>query len=181
MSDSPERWLEDHGGALYAYALRHLRDPQRAEEAVQETLLAALESRGRFAGRSSVRTWLIGILKHKVIDELRRGLRAPLPTDDPADENFDASGRWRVPPADWGDPERALAQQEFWRALERCLDTLPPRLAQLYLLRDIWEVQTDELCKELAITTTNLWTTLHRTRLALRRCLERTWLGGGET
>lgn len=186
-SESPERWLEEHGGALYRYALLQMRDPHRAEEAVQETLLAALESWGRFAGRSSVRTWLIGILKHKILDELRRSLREQPygdvpddpPEDDPAEAHFTEAGRWRAPPADWGKPEQALAQHQFWIALEQCLDTLPLRLTRLFILREVWEMQTDEICKELAITPTNLWTMLHRARLGLRNCLERRWIDGG--
>lgn len=184
---SPETWLDEHGTALYRYALAQLRDPHRAEDAVQETLLAALGARERFSGGASVRTWLIGILKHKVMDQFRRQVRevplddpddAPLP-DEPADHSdFAPSGHWRNKLSDWGNPEETLERGEFIDFLQRCLEALPERLANLYWLREVLEDDTETICKEMAITPNNLWTMLHRARLGLRRCLERTWLEG---
>jgi RNA polymerase sigma-70 factor (ECF subfamily) len=183
---SPEQWLDRHGAALYRYALTHLRDPHLAEEAVQETLLAALRSRDRFAGGSSPRTWLIGILKHKIIDQFRRSARE-VTLDDPerfeaedlaaADDCFAADGHWETPPSDWGDPVKALEGTQFWTLLQRCLDALPERLARLFLLREVMEEDTEHICQELAITPTNLWTMLYRARLRLRDCLDGQWSG----
>lgn len=181
---SPERWLEEHGAALYRYALTHLRDEHKAEEAVQETLLAALQARDRFSGGASVRTWLIGILKHKIIDDFRRAARE-VALDEPddvaeeaaEDDNFAPDGHWSTRLADWGDPVRALESSQFLAILQRCLDALPPRLARLFWLREVMEEGAENICKELAITPTNLWTMLHRSRLGLRRCLDRNWVG----
>lgn len=180
----PERWLEEHGGALYRYALTHLRDAHLAEEAVQETLLAALQARERFAGGASVRTWLVGILKHKIIDQFRQGAREvaldePDVVEEDADpeHHFAPDGHWSMRPADWGDPARALESSQFLAILQRCLDALPPRLARLFWLREVMEEDTEIICKELAITPTNLWTMLHRGRLGLRQCLDRNWVG----
>lgn len=180
----PERWLQEHGGALYRYALTHLRDPHLAEEAVQETLVAALAARSRFAGGASVRTWLVGILKHKIIDLFRDAARH-VTLDDPLESEeesapedyFVADGHWRDRPSDWGDPERTLENAQFLAILQRCLDALPPRLARLFWLREVMEEETENICKELAITPTNLWTMLHRGRLGLRQCLDRNWVG----
>ncbi len=183
---TPEQWLTDHGDALYRYALARTRDKHQAEEAVQETLLAALESRTRFSGASSVRTWLIGILKHKLMDQFRRGLRE-VPLDDPDEgeglddaviENlFAPDGHWREPPGDWGSPEDILGRGQFMAVLQRCLDALPKRLARLFMLREVMEEETENICKELAITPTNLWTMLYRARMGLRQCLDRNWVG----
>jgi RNA polymerase sigma-70 factor (ECF subfamily) len=184
---SPETWLDEHGNALYRYALVQLRDPHRAEDAVQEALLAALGARERFSGCASVRTWLIGILKHKIMDQFRRQVReVPLDdpddvpgADDPADDgDFAHSGHWKNRLSDWGNPEETLERGEFLAFLQRCLDALPQRLAHLYWLREVLEEDTETICKEMAITPNNLWTMLHRVRLGLRRCLERTWLKG---
>ncbi|MDP2786825.1 MAG: sigma-70 family RNA polymerase sigma factor [Pseudomonadota bacterium] len=182
----PEQWLDDHGTALYSFALARIRDEHLAEEAVQETLLAALESRERFSGAASVRTWLIGILKHKIMDHFRRASREA-PLDDPAgcddldegasDEMFAADGHWRDRMADWGDPQETLERSQFMAILQRCLDALPPRLARLFWLREVMEEDSEIICKELAITPTNLWTMLHRGRLGLRQCLDRNWVG----
>ena len=183
---TPEQWLTDHGTALYRYALARTRDKHQAEEAVQETLLAALESRARFSGASSVRTWLIGILKHKLLDQFRRGLRE-VPLDDPDDGEglddtlvesmFAPDGHWREPPGDWGSPEEILGRGQFMAVLQRCLEALPKRLARLFMLREVMEEETENICKELAITPTNLWTMLYRARMGLRQCLDRNWVG----
>lgn len=182
--DTPEQWLEQHGSALYRYALLRTRDPHLAEEAVQETLLAALEGHARYAGQSSVRTWLTAILKHKLIDQFRREAReAPLEElldetmPDPAeiDTLFAADGHWLQRLADWGDPEATLRQNQFLQILQRCLDLLPKRLARLFLLREVQEESTQDICAELAISPSNLWTMLYRTRLGLRQCLEKNW------
>lgn len=183
---TPEQWLTDHGTALYRYALARTRDKHQAEEAVQETLLAALESQGRFRGGSSVRTWLIGILKHKLLDQFRRGMReVPLgepenaegPDDAMIENMFVPDGHWREPPADWGNPEELLGRDQFLAILQRCLDALPKRLARLFLLREVMEEDTENICQELAITPTNLWTMLYRARMGLRQCLDRNRVG----
>jgi RNA polymerase sigma-70 factor (ECF subfamily) len=184
---SPETWLDEHGDALYRYALTRLRDPHRAEDVVQETLLAALGGGERFSGGASVRTWLIGILKHKVMDQFRRQVRevplddpddAAAADDSPDDNDFTPSGHWRNRLSDWGNPQQALERGELIAFLQRCLEALPERMADLYWLREVMEEDTETICKEMAITPNNLWTMLHRARLGLRRCLERTWLEG---
>ncbi|MDA8382597.1 MAG: sigma-70 family RNA polymerase sigma factor [Betaproteobacteria bacterium] len=189
MNDSPagcpESWLSEHGAALYRYALAQTRDAHRAEEVVQDTLLAAFESRSRFAGNASVRTWLISILKHKLIDLFRREARETQ-LDDPDDldgvdalleESFNASGHWRERLAEWGNPEELLERNQFLEILQRCLDALPKRLARLFWLREVMEESTETVCQELTITPTNLWTMLYRTRLRLRECVDQNWVG----
>lgn len=183
---SPDAWLEEHGAALYKFALLHTRDEHRAEEAVQETLLAALQARDRFSGDAPVRTWLIGILKHKIMDMFRRDARE-VQLEDPddlesgedplAEEIFKPNGHWQNKPADWGNPEEMLERGQFMAILQRCLDALPPRLARLFMLREVMEEDTENICQELAITPTNLWTMLYRARLGLRQCLDRNWAG----
>ena len=180
----PERWLEDHGSALYSFAILHTRDSHRAEDLIQETLLAALKASKNFHGDSSVRTWLIGILKHKIMDEFRRQSREG-PSSNSAEEVFKViekqqmaeafteTGSWSHPIEAWGNPEQDLFRDEFWIFIERCTAGLSPNMARLFILRDLWGLETEEVCKELGITPTNLWTTLHRARLAMRQCLEK--------
>lgn len=183
--NSPEDWLAMHGSALYRYALVRTRDEHKAEDLVQETLLAALQARERFVGGSTTRTWLIGILKHKLMDLFRREAReAPLEdedvmdgADDELEAVFKASGRWQERPADWGDPEDMLSNRQFIEHLQRCIDALPPRLARIFWLREVMEEETKFICKDLAITPTNLWTMLYRARMGLRRCLDRNRVG----
>jgi RNA polymerase sigma-70 factor (ECF subfamily) len=178
--------IERERGYLLRYALLQLRNPAQAEDAVQETLLAALEGRDRFSGRSSLRTWLTGILKHKIIDHLRRsGRERPLNSADDdrseadiVDTLFADDGHWREFPADWGSPAKALENSRFWSAFELCLQRLPARTAQAFTMREVMEMTTDDICQELGITSTNCWVMLHRARLTLRECLELTWFDG---
>ncbi len=188
-SAASERWLAEHGDALFRYACLGVRDRDAAEDLVQETLLAALQSHRNFAGHSSERTWLIGILRHKLADHWRRiGREAPLEnhpdTDDPDDllgHLFDAENgdHWRAPPSHWLKPDSALEQQQFWRALSDCIDALPPVQAQAFALCEIDGVAGTEACKVLDVSPTNLWVMLHRARLRLRQCLENHWFTGG--
>jgi len=177
----PERWVETHGDALYRFALLRLRDPKAAEEIVQETFLAALQSRDRFLGQSSERSWLIGILKHKVIDHFRKN-RRERPVDDigsfeeEIEGLFDENGHWKrdeTGPCEWAaDPALLLERKEFWSAMERCLSKLPGRMASAFSLREIDDIDSREVCETLAISASNLWVLLHRARLQLRKCLE---------
>lgn len=181
--DRPEEWLAAHGDALYRYALLRLRDQDKAEEAVQETLLAGLQARQRFSGQASVRTWLIGILKHKILDQFRYEARVVNqddpddPPGEPLEQSFTADGHWSARLDDWGDPEATLENRQFWTMLQYCLDRLPKRLARLFVLREVMEEGTENICQELAITPTNLWTMLYRARMGLRQCLDRNWVG----
>jgi RNA polymerase sigma-70 factor, ECF subfamily len=178
-------WLAEHGDYLYRYALARLRDPHLAEDAVQETLLAALQGSG-FAGKASARTWLTGILKHKIIDHFRRQQReTPLETPDEladdatgADDYFAEDGHWNEPPQSWGDPGSLLQQDQFLQTLQECMDRLPKNLARIFLLREVEETDNEEICKELEISATNAWVMLYRARMGLRKCLEMNWLGG---
>ena len=167
---------------LLRYASLQLRNREAAEDAVQETLVAALAAEKSFAGRSNLRTWLTGILKHKIIDSMRRsGREQPLEgTGDEAnaddlDALFDQTGHWRDAPQAW--PEHALEEKQFLQALDRCLAALPARTGQVFLMREHLGFETGEICKELGITPTHCWVLLYRARMALRECLEKGWLG----
>lgn len=168
---------------LLRYASLQLRDRQAAEDAVQDTLLAALAGEAGFAGRSNLRTWLTGILKHKIVDAIRRQAREPVVFADAdeesgeIDELFSERGHWNERPAAWGDPDGALEQSQFFRALELCLERLPSRTAQVFMLREHLGFETGEICKELSITPTHCWVLLYRARMSLRECLQQTWFG----
>jgi RNA polymerase sigma-70 factor (ECF subfamily) len=177
----PSDWLEEHGDALFRYAMLHLGDRTAAEDAVQETLLAALSARRDFAGQSSERTWLVGILKHKVIDHIRKASREQAVVDFESTEHFvsecfNEKGYWNAGPRNWGGGATGqLEKQEFWDVFRFCVSRLPPLLAGAFMLRETGEVATEEICKVLKVTATNLWTMLHRARTRLRSCLEANW------
>jgi len=177
--------LESHRSYLYRVAKLQLRDDALAEDVVQETLLAALSGSG-FSGKSSLKTWLTGILKHKIVDVIRRKQREPLLAstfDDECDiEDLDGLfrspfGAWDSPPADWGDPEQALNRSQFFDMMDFCLEKLPPNTARVFVMREVLELESEEICKELQITANNLWVILYRARMSLRECLELNWFG----
>ncbi len=179
--------LGQHRSYLMRYALLQLRDATAAEDVVQETLLAGVEGAARFSGKSSIRTWLTGILKHKIIDHLRRQAReVPLNQGEEAAERseaeavdalFVADGHWQTPPADWARPDQALENKKFLEVLELCAKLMPAKMARVFAMREVMELSTEEICKELGITATNCWVILHRARLILRECLETKWFG----
>jgi RNA polymerase sigma-70 factor (ECF subfamily) len=180
-----------HRDYLYRYALLQLRDASRAEDVVQETLLAAVESGDRFTGRSSLRTWLTGILKHKIIDVFRRQAReAPAESvsaeesdDEFADGYFDKArtDHWHHFPTAWGDPERSLEEKRFWEVFDQCSHQMPAPIARAFYMREFMGMDTDQICKELSITAANCWVMLYRARMNLRQCLELRWFGSKET
>jgi RNA polymerase sigma-70 factor (ECF subfamily) len=172
--------LEEHTRTLYAYALKKVRNATLAEDLVQETFLAALGAAGkRFAGRSSVRTWLIGILKHKIADAFRERAKAPISYAegmDHSDTPFEADTDAGAAPFELAgtelDPEAAMARKRFVETCQRHLDGLPPKAARAFVLTDVLGHDTKEVCAMLGMTDANLWTTLHRTRRSLRGALE---------
>lgn len=179
--------IEGHRTYLLRYASLQLRDAGAAEDAVQDTLIAGLEGLDRFSGKSSVKTWLTGILKHKIIDHMRRQAREqPLISGDAdsdrseaeaVDALFLADGHWRQPPSNWGDPDKALENKAFMAVFEQCAKNLPVKTARAFMMREVMEFSTDDICKELEVSTTNCWVILHRARLSLRECLETKWFG----
>jgi RNA polymerase sigma-70 factor (ECF subfamily) len=135
----PESWVDDHGDALFRYALRRVSAADLAADLVQETFLAGLRSLERFEGRSAGRSWLIAILRRKNSDHYR-SLEHPAarsrPLSEMPEEVFDGAGRWIRPPKPWNDPEQRLEAAEFLTALDGCLDGLPTHLADPFILRE---------------------------------------------
>jgi RNA polymerase sigma-70 factor (TIGR02943 family) len=172
---------------LMRYARSQLRNEAWAEDAVSDTLLAALEKPQGFAGASALKTWLVGILKHKLIDQLRRHAREATVLDSEDGEDldallFDETGHWRNTPVDWGDqPEALFGQRQFLAVLDACVEKLPGVQGRVFMMREWLELDSEGICKELAISTTNLWVLLHRARLRLRECLQLNWFGAAPT
>ena len=171
-----------HRSYLLRVARLQLRNDELAEDVVQDTLVAALQGAAGFSGKSSVKTWLTGILKHKIVDAIRRKTSGPELTTldeecqiDDFDALFDETCHWENPPANWGNPESDLERREFFDIMDLCLEKLPPNTARVFMMREVMELESDEICKELSITSTNLWVIMYRARVSLRECLEQNW------
>lgn len=185
-SPSFEQQLVTHRGYLLKFARLQLRNESWAEDAVSETIVAALAKPQAFGNRSQLKTWLVGILKHKVIDIFRLNARTVALEIDPDATHgndeldalvFKANGHFAQAPADWGNPEQNLQSQQFFAVLEACTEKMPAAMGRVFLMREWLELSSDEICKELGLSTTNLYVTLHRARLRLRECLELNWFG----
>ncbi len=179
--------LEQFRSYLMRYALLQLRDQTGAEDVVQGTLLAAVEGLAGFSGKSSLRTWLTGILKHKIVDQLRRGAREQPLTGNAAENGrseaelidalFQQDGHWSTPPGSWSDPDLSFENRQFWEVFEACSRLMPAKTARVFVMREVMELSTEEICKNLGISATNCWVMLHRARLSLRECLDSKWFG----
>jgi RNA polymerase sigma-70 factor (ECF subfamily) len=181
--------LESLRPSLMRFAQLQLRNPAWAEDVVQDTLIVVLERPQSFAGRSALKTWVIGILKHKIIDLLRgkgREVQVETDPDSSQDDAFDAlfraaDGHWAAAVPDWGNPYDALERSEFFQILEVCVEKLPANVGRIFMMREWLELDTEEICKELNISTTNCWVMLYRARMRLRECLELNWFGEKRT
>jgi RNA polymerase sigma-70 factor (ECF subfamily) len=186
IGTNPSRWVDEHGDALYRFALVRLRNAELAEDMVQETFIAALKGLASFRGGSSERTWLIGILKRKIIDHYRRRWREQPISQLAASEQeegsfndlFDRKGHWKGAQAAWsGNPRERLNDKEFFEVLQGCLGRLPGRQGEAFVLRELEAMDSQEICQVLNVTATNLWALLHRARVRLRECLTQNWFG----
>jgi len=178
MSDFA-RQVEELRPQLMRFARAQLRNDAWAEDAVSDTVLAALEKPQSFAGGSQLKTWLVGILKHKLIDQLRRHTRevASTPDEDSGLEDlvFAPDGHFRDREVTWANPESSLQERQFFVVLQACVENLPSTQARVFMMREWLELDAEEICKELCVSSTNLWVLLHRARLRLRECLQAKW------
>lgn len=179
---TPDQWLGLYGDALYRYALARVRDPDLAADLLQETLLAALKAKDNFMGQASEQTWLTGILKHKMIDYFRKTSREKTDTmgDESADhENsgfFDEKGSWQIDLSSWSMPDKALEREEFMAILQQCIDRLPPKMAQAFMLRELDGLDSEKICEVMGLSSlNNFWVMLSRVRVQLRHCLDVNW------
>jgi RNA polymerase sigma-70 factor (TIGR02943 family) len=177
----PSEWLDAYGDYLYRYAMSRLRDTNAAEEVVQETFLAGIKNRKQYSGEGSQRGWLLTILKRKIVDHVRQRARfdrdgAVGTEHDPIAESFDSGGHWKLSVAAWMKaPTDAIESSELWAIVEGCLKNLPVGQASAFTLSVMEELDSDEICRELDITPSNLWVRLHRARIGLANCVGARW------
>ncbi len=182
VTDS-DLWVDRYGDLLFRVALFRVNDREAAEDLVQETFIAAIKSATGFAAQSSEQTWLLGILKHKILDYYRHKYgkqNSSIDTTDDVDAAFTAKGEWRRQLEPWSElPDSELSRKEFAATLKDCLAGLPQIQRQVFLLREVDGYATEEICKDGGITSTNLWVLLHRARKKLRDCLDVNWFREG--
>ena len=183
----PTTWVDDHGDYLFRYAITRLRNEAAAEDMVQETLLSAIQSMSSYGGKSTERTWLTGILKHKIIDHYRKNSKLVQVTDEDTDLSgldgfFERPDQWdghwviAMRPVDpEQSPEEVLERNEFWEVMNRCMSAMPERVASIFSLREIDGLTSEEICEVMSLSPSNFWVIMHRARMQLRRCIEIKW------
>ncbi|MEQ8823926.1 MAG: sigma-70 family RNA polymerase sigma factor [Filomicrobium sp.] len=190
MDSTSDRDLSDEIASLrpilFRLALLQLRDKHAAEDATQDALVAALEGQAKFHERASLKTWLLSILRFKIVDQLRKKKRIGPPIDPhvleqeldlaPFEQLFDETGCWATPKDAWSDPHETTERNEFFRVLEACLTKLPTNTSRVFLMREWLELTTDEVCDEVGVKPGNLRVMLYRARMQLRFCLDENWM-----
>ncbi|MDA7977656.1 MAG: sigma-70 family RNA polymerase sigma factor [Pirellulales bacterium] len=177
----PLRWVDEYGDFLFRYAKSRLREDQAAEDAVQDTFVAALKHADQYSGAGAEKAWLLGILKRKIIDLVRKRQRSVTSEHDDnstdiSGQLFDRRGHWRSDPRIFGPtPDSALEQAEFWEILKSCMQGIPQRQADVFALRELDGLNTQEICQELQVSPSNLWVLLSRARMRLSNCLKLRW------
>jgi RNA polymerase sigma-70 factor (TIGR02943 family) len=178
-AEDAEDWVDKYSAQMYRFALTRVKDQDVAEEVVQEAFLAAWKSKSSFSGRSSEKSWLFGILKHKILDHFRQlKKRGEIEFGDPgewesAESLFQSNGLWKTPPSSWGiNPEQAAQNLQLLEALNKCVESLSDRFKSLFLLKEMDGLTADEICDQLEIKPANLWVMMHRIRNRLKTCLE---------
>lgn len=178
----PELWLDQHGDYLYRFAFSRIRNRATAEDLVQETLLTAMKKIDSFEGRSSVRTWLAGIMRFKVIEQLRKSNKESSQvsyddTSEPSDGTFDKLQHWNKTITNWADdPRQNFESKEFLSQLEGCLSKLREKQRLAFLLSVVDENDSDAVCGAIGVNENNLFVLLYRARMRLRGCLEANWI-----
>lgn len=177
---NPEKWVDMHSDYLFNYTITRIDTHEVAKDIVQETFLAALKAKQNFRGQAAERTWLISILKRKIIDHYRKINSAKGKAEVKVDfyDEGDNKGRWieeRVPQNWNNEAERNIENNELKNVLDDCIESLPEKYRSVFLLKTVQQYETDEICNELGITASNLWVIVHRARHQLRACLETNW------
>lgn len=183
----PLAWLEEHGDYLFRFAMQRVHNRETAEDLVQDALLSAYKAFDSFEGKAAVKTWLVSILRNKIIDHMRRVNRVQfvslegMTDGNTADDSFSRLGIWRrILPAWNMNPDAVLENKDFFAALQNCVSVLPESMSAVFSLRILEQMSTKEICDTLDISENNVWVILHRARMKVRDCIEVNWLSTTE-
>ncbi|MFV0249156.1 MAG: sigma-70 family RNA polymerase sigma factor [Tenacibaculum sp.] len=176
----PEKWVDRYADYLFNYTVVRVNSEALAKDLVQETFFAGLKSAKNFEGKSTERTWLVSILKRKIIDYYRKinSKKGQAEIKLSFYEEGDSEGNWieeKVPQTWKNEAEQHIENDELRIQIDKCINSLPKKYAMVFRMKTIHEFETEEICKELEITPSNLWVIIHRARTQLRSCLEKNW------
>lgn len=181
-SVDPAEWLDLYGNYLFRYAFQRTRSRELAEDLVQDTLLSAHKAYDSFEGKASVKTWLVSILRNKIIDNARRAKRIEFVSldsyaeDEGSDDPFNRFGLWKRILERWdATPADLMESKDFIKQVRLCLSGLPDGMQQVFSLKVVDQLDTKEICDMLDLKENNVWVILHRARLKMQQCLHANW------
>lgn len=182
--NNPADWVDLHGDALYRFALMRVAGPDQAQDLVQDTFIAGIGAAKRFGGNSTERTWLTGILKHKILDYYRKkGREIPesqLKPEESGSEQFQNHLHQGGRQVRWDEtPDTQLSNKELSSIMSLCIEKLPAHVKQVFVMREIDRVESEEVCNILTMTSTNLYVVMHRARKMLKDCIQKSWMEKG--
>jgi len=174
------KWIDNYADYLYNYSISRVSNSDLAKDLVQDTFFAGLKSAKNFQGKASERTWLVSILKRKIIDYYRKinSKKGQAEVRMSFYDDGENEGSWleeRVPQSWDNASEKKIENEELKNQLESCIQKLPEKYAIVFRMKTVQEFETEEICKELGITSSNLWVIIHRARTQLRKCMEDNW------
>lgn len=179
-SIDPNKWIDSYSDYLYNYTITRVSDREVAQDLVQDTFFAGLKSMKNFKGEASERTWLVSILKRKIIDHYRKINSNKGKAEVRINYNSDAESE-----GDWleervADPfdktaEDNLENTELGLAIHSCIEKLPEKQATIFKMKTLLGYETEAICNEMNITASNLWVIIHRARTAMAECLKQNW------
>lgn len=179
---SPNLWVDNYSDLLYSFAFSRVNNSELAADLVQDTFYSALKNTAGFRGESTEKTWLYNILRNKIIDHFRKASTKKSSSTDDLSAFFNVKGKWQNhwnesgAPKPWSeDADQAINRAEFFAALNNCLSKLSEKCAAVFNLKNMEDLSSDEICKELSISSSNYWVLMHRAKLQLRACLEKNW------
>lgn len=176
---NPNKWIDLYSDYLFNYTISRVSDREIAQDLVQDTFLAGLKSMKNFKGEASERTWLISILKRKIIDHYRKINSKKGKAEVRINyKDSESEGDWleeRVADPFDKTAEDTLQNYELGDAIHKCLEKLPKKQADVFKMKTILGHETEVICNELNITASNLWVIIHRARTAMAECLKENW------
>ena len=177
---NPNKWVDMYCDYLFNYTISRVNDREVAQDLVQDTFLAGLKAKDNFKGEASERTWLISILKRKIIDHYRKinSKKGKAEVRITYNDDSDRDGNWMEENlSDIFDKnaEDSIQNEELGDAIHDCLNKLPEKQANIFKMKTILQYETETICNELQITPSNLWVIIHRARTAMANCLKENW------
>lgn len=178
----PEQWVDAYGDYLYGFAMSRLRNAEAANDCVQDTFLAGIKALDRFDGSRDIKFWLRGIMRNKIVDQIRKSVKENQVDIEAEDEAlmesfwFKYSGIVTTNPDPWEfNPRKYFDNGEFWVVFDRCIQKVKDPARQAFVLRVLEDQTTEEVCKVMDIKPNYLWVLLHRARAQLKVLLEEHW------